>query len=147
MAKERMKITLEMDLERAKYLIQALEVVARIGMGQFKDMAEFLQPMMDWDTKQEIESYLKHRIFPELSNNQFSGIRQDCVPEASQVAWDAYQHIRREISWLREKKDWRDQPRDWHTMMGVNFDEPMKVSKLEGDFKVERHPPIRWDNE
>jgi hypothetical protein len=133
-----MKIKLEMDRERAIMLMRACEIIARIGMGQFKDMVELLRPDMNYDEAADIEFYLKERIFPELSGNAFHSMGSIKVAEPTQVAWDAYQNIRREISWLDKGKDWRTDERDWHEMMGVNFDEPYKASKLKGDFKVER---------
>ena len=134
-----MKIKLEMDRERAILLMRACEIIARIGMSQFKDMVELFSPEdYTWDKALEIELYLKEKLTPELTRNAFNSISSLKVPEACQVAWDAYQHIRREIAWFDSGKDFRKDQRDWNKQMGVNFDEPFKASKLEGDFKTER---------
>ena len=133
-----MKIKLEMDLERAILLMHACETMARIGMGQFKAMVDLLRPDFNWDQGWDIERFLKERIFPEMSPQGYNGIKCKEVNESTQVAWDAYQHIRREISWFDAGKDFRKDQRDWKTMMTVNFDDPMKASKLAGDFKTER---------
>ena len=133
-----MLIKLVMDRERARHLQCALEVIARIGMGQFKDMVDFLKPLSGWSTGKEIEDYLKSKIYPDMSPQGYHGIKQNEVPIASRVAWDAYQHIRRELSWEHVGKNWRTYLRDWSEMCGVNFDDPMKASGLEGEFQTER---------
>jgi len=133
-----MKIKLEMDRDRAIKLMQACEIIARIGMGQFKDMVELLKPEASWDECVVIENYLKAALKPSLTQNSYDSMSSVKCPESTQVAWDAYQHIRREISWRDAGKDWRVDPRNFREMGGVNFDEPFKASKLPGDFKVER---------
>lgn len=133
-----MKIKLEMDRDRAIMLMQACETIARIGMGQFKAMVELLKPDASWDESLGIENYLKSILKPELTSQSFDAVRSVKCPEASQVAWDAYQHIRREIAWRDVGKDWRVDQRVFSEMWGVNYDEPFKASKLPGDFKVER---------
>jgi hypothetical protein len=130
------KITLTMDIKRAYSVMRSLELVARIGMGQFKEIAEFMHPFMDWDSKNEIEIYLKEKLKPELTSNAYYGVACDRVPIDSKVAWGAYQHIRRELSWARAGKDWRKDQRVWGEMGGVNFDNPMKVDGLPGDFET-----------
>ena len=108
-----MKIKLEMDRDRALYLMRACEILARIGMGQFKDMVELVKPDVDGDEASAIENYLKSVLKPELSQNSFDSISSVKCPEISQVAWDAYQHIRREISWFDVGRDWRVDERKW----------------------------------
>jgi hypothetical protein len=135
------EIKLVMDRERAILLLRALEVIARLGMGQFKELAELMDPKMGWDESKEIEVYLKSKLTPELHVNGYNGIRSDKVPQECHVAWDAYQHLRREISWADKGKDWRTDQREWYgegSMMGVSYDDPMKVSEIPGDFKTER---------
>lgn len=132
------QIKLVMDEERAILLSRACETIARLGMSQFKELCEMMRPMMSWDEKTEIENYLKGRLTPKLSSNEFNSMNSKECPEECQIAWDAYQHIRREISWNKVGKDWRTDQRDWHTMMTVNYDEPFKASSLAGDFKTER---------
>ena len=133
-----MKIKLIMDEKRAVLLMQACETLARLGMSQFKELAELMSPMISWDEKTEIERYLKEKLTPDLSQGAFNSMHSQRVPEQCQVAWDAYQHLRREVSWHGAGKDWRTDQRDWKAMTGVHYDEPFKASKLEGDFKVEK---------
>ncbi len=133
-----MKISLTMTKEQAEHLSRALEIISRIGMGQFKDMIDFLDPWKTYDKKVELEDYLKSEIFPELQRNSYWGIYSPEVKEECKIACDVYQHLRRELAWLDTGKNWRTDDRDWHTQMGVSFNEPMKISNLDGKFEVER---------
>jgi hypothetical protein len=135
-----MRITLTMTIEQAEYLSRILEISARIGIGQFKDMVDLLTSLgeMSWDEKIQIEDYIKSKIFPELQRNAYFGIRNINVKEECKIAWDCYQILRRELSWMRAGKDWRIDKRDWLKQIGVNYDDPMKCSSLEGTFNVER---------
>lgn len=133
-----MKIKLEMDRKRAIMLMRACETIARIGMGQFKSMVELLRPDMNYDEGKDIEFYLKERLFPDLNNQSFNSMHSSKCREECQVAWDCYQNLRREVSWFDKGKDWRTDQRDFKEMMLVSYDEPLKTSKLPGDFKTER---------
>ena len=133
-----MKIKLEMSRERALLLSKACEIIARIGMCQFKDMVELLIQDYNYDFANEIEKYLKQKLRPELSYNSYHSMSNDVVPEECKVAWECYQNLRREIAWFDKGMDWRKDQRNWNNMVSVNFDEPMKVSKLEDKFKTER---------
>jgi hypothetical protein len=130
------KITLTMDFKRAYSLMSALEFTARMGMGQFKEIVDFMGLDIDWEKGIEIEKYLKEKLRPELSINSYDGISSKKVPLNAQIAWEAYQHIRREIAWNRIGKDWRKDKRDWNNMMSVSFDDPMKIDGLPGDFET-----------
>jgi len=135
-----LEIKLVMSRERAIVLYRALEIIARIGMLQFKDMLELLDPKISWDEAEEIEQFLKRRLSV-LNKNAYYSISSKDVPEESHVAWEAYQHLRREIAWYDKGKDWRTDERVWtgpDSMVTVNFDEPMKMSATPGEFKTER---------
>jgi len=137
-----MKIKLEMNEKQAAVLSRALETLARIGMFQFDMMLELFNPMVSWDDKNLITKYLKSAI--PSANNHSQGITNIETPEECQIAWDAYQHIRRELAWASVGKNWRKDTRTWGSsmakdnMIGVHFDEPMKCSRIERDFKTER---------
>jgi hypothetical protein len=133
-----MKIKLEMSRERALLLSKACEVIARIGMCQFKDMVELLINDYDYKFADEIENYLKTKIKPELSRHAYNSILSNKVPEEYQVAWELYQTIRREIAWFDKGMDWRSDQRDWNSMMGIKYDDPMKITKLKDSFSIER---------
>lgn len=130
-------ITLTMSIERAQLLSRAMETIARVGMCQFADMVSLMRPDMNYDQTHEIERYLKDKIRPSLGPHSYNGIAMKTeVPIECQVAWEAYQYLRRELSWDRVGKDFRKDQRDWSIMCGVSFDDPMKVSGAEGKFKT-----------
>ena len=98
------------------------------------------EDIFDWQKR--MENYLKEKIKSNLSVNGHHAIRSEKVVEECQVCWDAYQHIRRELSWDYVGKDWRKDQRNWtgeDAMWGSSFDDPFKVSRLEGDFKTTIH--------
>jgi hypothetical protein len=135
-----MRIKLSMDRDRAIMLMHACECMARIGMQQFKSLVELLSPDMSYEDGLEIEKYLKEKL-SKLPMNGYNAVRSVKVPTECQVAWDAYQWLRREISWQDRGMDWRKDKREWNgpdSMMGVNYDEPFKVSRLDGDFNTEK---------
>ena len=132
------KVQIELEQAEACSLMHACEIIARIGMGQFKDMIELFNSKLGWNEVSAIEKDLKERLYPGIGQG-YHAMHSDKCPEECQVAWDLYQHIRREISWFGVDKDWRKDKREFlNGMWGVNFDEPFKVSKLKSDFKIER---------
>jgi hypothetical protein len=132
------KVQIDLEHDEACRLSRACEIMARVGMGQFKDMIELFNSKLDWNEQTVIERDLKERLFPEVGQGYYAMHSNKCSEEC-QVAWDCYQHIRREVSWYGVGKDWRKDKREFcNGMLGVCFDEPFKVSKLEGDFKTER---------
>jgi hypothetical protein len=98
-------------------------------------MFRLINPESSWELLDELEIYLKTTL-ADLPCNAYNAMHSIEVAEESQVAWDAYQHIRRELSWHKLGKDWRKDEREWPKMMTVNYDEPMKASKLKGEFEA-----------
>jgi hypothetical protein len=131
------KVEIELEHDEACQFMRACEIMARIGMGQFKDLIELFNPKLNWDETSAIEMDLKGRLYPGMAKGAYYAMHNDKCPEECKVAWDAYQHIRREISWYGVGKDWRKDECS-NGMRGVSFDEPFKTSKLKGDFKVAR---------
>lgn len=130
------KIKLEMTLEQAKYLSRACELVARFGMGQFKDMFETINDKLSWDDLVPLENLVKEKLYPGLSPQSYHAMHSNKCPEECRIAWDAYQYIRREIAWNSKGMDWRKDERICGEMMQVNYDDPMNTAKHTG-FKTE----------
>ena len=119
--------------EHEGYVINnCLELYYRLAMGQFDFVLDGLVPIEKW-LKLGIDRYsdygytdLRLRLFPELPGlNCYHGIHSNKIPKEAQIACDIYWVIRHRLSW-----DLVGNPpkRDWKTMMGVNFDEPMNIS-------------------
>ncbi len=129
-------IKLIMTEEQAAYLSRALEAFSRTGLGQFKDLFdEIVRYNLSHSLKDELESNLKSILFG-LEHNSYLGINSEKVTETVRVAFDAYQHLRRELSWKKSGKNWRKDKRT-SDMMQVFYDPVMKVSKLKEDFFIE----------
>jgi len=122
---------------QAQVLIQALEVMARLGIGQFRDALDLL-PLKEifpagWHEDMEAIG----RILSKYMIGNVDGYRSslgishaDTSPQAKS-AWDMYQVIRHRLAWDRAYSDGivasPDAPRDWSKMLGVHYDEPMRM--------------------
>jgi hypothetical protein len=123
-------VTLTMSRELAIHLSQACEVIARCGFGQYKSLVELIAPDKSYEEGIEIEKYLRHNI-----KRDYTDSRKDNL--SCEVAWDAYQYLRREIAWSDLGKDYRTDKRDWNTMNGVIYDDPMpRTAQKLGDFST-----------
>lgn len=109
--------------EQEQYLLmRVFEMVARIGIGQFTTMIEFISPLIVHEDKIKYEQQLKHCLLNIKEN--YMSITNSQVSQVSQFSWYLYQLIRREVSWYIVGKDWRKDRREWATMITVNFDDP-----------------------
>lgn len=119
-----MKITIEVDEEQAKVIINSLELMARISMGQFEGVYITLwlngSGVKNSQEVREMLKQLKRIIFPDLSETSYYGILSKEASEPAKIAWDMYQVIRNKMSWAKH-------PEGGHT---VDFNEPMKVSEI-----------------
>ena len=113
------KYTLTLTARQAAEISSACEIVARLQMGQ-ADMALRELPggqPKDYDALREIQQMIE-RLVPAK------------IESGDSIAWDLYQVIRHRLSWDREIERGnieRGEPRNWSIMMGVSFDEPMKM--------------------
>ena len=139
------KYKIELTKKQAETVMVACEVLARLGIGQFRDALEHLPlerlPIWSEDLQsigKTISRYTKHNVDGWCTHLSIGNY--DTRDEA-RTAWDIYQVIRHKLSWLRAVADGivesETSPRDWQKMMGVNYDEPMKTSdeplpKMEG---------------
>lgn len=131
--------TLTVTKEQAQVLIQATEILARLGIGQFRDALECL-PMRDFlpdgwhEDMDSIGRMLSRHMIGGIDGYRSSlGIHHKDVSEASRIAWDLYQVLRHRLAWDRAAAEGivesADAPRKWPDMMQVHYDEPMKVSE------------------
>lgn len=127
-----MKITLDnLSPEHTHTLLAVLELAARIGMGQFGEIADFVDTIKDgdttiWQRRESTEKALKEILMPELRQGYFA-IHNKNVPQKSRCAWELYATIRQKLAWLREGNP---SERNWSTMTGRDYDDPMPCSGL-----------------
>lgn len=131
------RYTIELTEHQAQTMATACEVLARLGIGQFRDALEKLPTTEyrpqgwndDMDTIGRMLS--KHTIGNVDGWRSSLGINHEKVREQSKDAWDLYQVIRHRLSWDRAIADGitDGKSRNWSGgMMGVNYDEPHKTS-------------------
>ena len=110
----------------------ACEVLARLGIGQFRDALEQL-PTTEFvpdgwhEDMAAVENILRRHMQPNgKTPNQIS------TREQHQTAWDLYTLVRHRLSWDRAIDEGRikpGEPRKWPEMMTVNYDDPHHTSK------------------
>ena len=118
----------------------ASEILARLGIGQWRDAFEWLPKRsdMDWpDYHDDIDAIGK--IISKYTSGRVDGYRSSLginhadVSSTSKIAWDLYQSFRHELAWDRAVEygyiESRESPRNWDEMLGVHYDEPFKTSE------------------
>ena len=130
--------TLTVTTAQAETLILATEILARLGIGQFRDALERLptREFMPDGWHEDMDSIGKilsrHMIGGIDGYYSNLGIHHKDVREPSRIAWDLYQVLRHRLAWDRAAKEGivesANAQRKWPEMMQVHYDEPMKVS-------------------
>ena len=124
--------TLTLNETQAGTIQIACEVLARLGIGQFRDALEHL-PTVEFtpdgwhEDMAAVENILRrHMQLNGKTPNQIS------TREQHQTAWDLYTLVRHRLSWDRAIDEGRinpGEPRKWPEMMAVNYDDPHHASK------------------
>lgn len=132
-----MPYTLTITESQSRVLSMACEVLARLGMGQFKDAFEHL-PLrtqnFDIDAWHDDMEQIS-RILSKHMPGGIDGIRSSTgisnADEEARTAWDLHAVIRHRLAWDRAKEEGVTDgtKRGWPAMMQVSYDEPMKYSE------------------
>ena len=124
-----MTYTLTLTHTQARTLSTACEVLARLGMGQFKDAFDCLplRKDIDWSAWHDDMEQIS-RI---LSKHMPGGIDISNADEEARTARDLHAVIRHRLAWDRAKAEGVTDgtKRGWPAMMQVSYDEPMKYSE------------------
>ena len=132
-----MNYTITVTDKQARTLSMACEVLARLGMGQFKDAFEHL-PLrtkgLDWSAwHDDMEDVA--RILSRHMQGGIDGIRSSTginnADEDARTAFDLHAVIRHRLAWDRAIAEGITDgtERKWPEMMQVSYDEPMKYSE------------------
>lgn len=131
--------TLTVTRQQALTLQVACEVLARLGLGQFRDALDHLptrefRPEGWHEDMDAIGAILSKHIIQGVDGWRHSlGISNDKAGDtANKDAWDLHCVIRHRLSWdaAIERGDIKPgEPRKWPEMMGVSYDEPMRHGK------------------
>ncbi len=126
-----MKLSLEISEKQMDIMLAALDLYSRVRLGQYTDLPnsenKYMTPFEDADE-------IKRILMPELKGNAYYGIHSEKISDDARVAWDIQQVMRHMRSWHRAGKDPEKDRREWtgpNTMMGVNYDSPMRSSEGE----------------
>ena len=132
-----MNYTLTITERQARVLSMACEVLARLGVGQFKDALEHL-PLrtqnLDWSAWHDDMEQIS-RILSKHMPGGIDGIRSSTgisnADEEARTAWDLHAVIRHRLAWDRAIAEGVTDgtKREWPAMMQVSYDEPMKYSE------------------
>lgn len=130
--------SLTMTKEQAETLSKATEILARLGIGQFRDaleclpLSEFLPNGWQEDISRIGNMLSRHMICGVDGSGSSLGIHHKDVNAMSKIAWDLHQVLRHRLAWDKAVKNGVvesvDSPRKWPEMMQVFYDEPMKAS-------------------
>jgi hypothetical protein len=127
------KYKVELTERQLATLSSAAELVARLGIGQYRDAFNWLPIRSDisWsDYHADVDAI--GDIISKYTSSDL-GVSNPDTSSTSKIAWDLYQSFRRELAWDRAVDDGiiesRNSPRDWSKMMGVHYDAPMKTSE------------------
>ena len=131
------KYTIEITETQANIIKDALEVFARLGIGQFRDALEHLPlksmcPDGWFEEMLTVGAILRGYMVGDVDGWRSSlSIHSDKVKDEAKTAWDLHQVIRRKISWdYAIENGWvkdENDTRNWKEMMGVNYDDPLQV--------------------
>lgn len=113
---------IELTEKQAQIVQMALEIYSRMRMGQFGIALDeaFMDKSLHWDEREQVETYLKSKFFPELSKNSYYGITSDKTGKDAGIAYEIRQTIRQYMAVKRN-----DGCYDWTN----DYDDPLKVSE------------------
>lgn len=129
---------LKITENQAYALSRACEILARLGIGQFRDALEEIprEKMVPEGWHEDMHEI--GRILSRHTKRCVDGwksslsIHSEDVSETSKIAWDLYQVVRHQLAWDKAIKNGAvksmSSQRDWSRMMGVMYDEPIVTS-------------------
>ena len=129
MKKKNLKWFIEIDEVHSRIIMDALDVYARVKIGQvdrIEDLFYDTKPTVDFQDVREGLVALKKIVFKDMSQSASYGIGSTETPESAKIAYEIKKTIEHRVSW---DKAGNPSKRDWKTMIGVNFDTPMKHSQ------------------
>ena len=125
--------TLTITEAQAQTLSIACEVLARLGMGQYKDALDNLprRDNIDWSAWHDDMRGIGHILSKHMPgiDGYISHIGIHNASSESRLAWDMHQVIRHRLAWDRAvaRGVTDGTVRNWNEMLGVHYDEPTKT--------------------
>jgi hypothetical protein len=123
---------IELTEKQAAILSQACELLARLTRSQIKEIFNHLP--IDYNNI-DYEGYHDDQLAIEtILNKHLKKPPFNSYPDSkSNIAWDLYQVLRKELSWEHAIKQGyvssKNDERNWKEMSGVHYGEPIKTSE------------------
>jgi len=123
------KLLLEITREQARVISEACELLARLHMGQLKEILWVWGPnkIDSWEWANNLIEALRRRLFPELLEGQFYPITSKKIPDEARVAFDLHQVLRHHLTGPKPKQGFpsvcHDEPRQ------TSQEQPLAVIK------------------
>ena len=107
------KVKVEMTLEQARFLVEALDLYSRIGIGQFGEIAHHYEHLVKnaseragttigaYDVGVQIEKALRFLMPESFFGSCSYGISHPEVTKKAKLAFDMLQPIRYQLAWHR----------------------------------------------
>lgn len=130
--RKRRRHVLTLTDAQADLLVAALDLYARIGIGQLETLLEYpgvrLSPSGRADARYHVAA-LKHELFdlPISASDSYGIYSQEAVLPAKN-AYDLRSVVRHRLAWDRAGNPTE---RDWRTMITVDYDEPRQAGSEE----------------
>lgn len=125
------RYVLELSQGQAELVSRAVELYARLGMGQF----EMLDRFFSWEPKgsclERARPLLQELVA--IKNGRphcYPGIHSKEISDDYRVLYDLHQVIRHRLAWDRDSH-----PEGWK---GVDYDEPRRASATESLARIDR---------
>ncbi len=120
----KLNYTLTTDKETMQLIANALELYARLKIGQFNHLTNiFFEKDYDYEKVDVLLRELKSNIFPELHSSSFYGIYGESTPDESKELFDVYKRILYEFN--KHNKDYN-----------VHSTLPMSASDIEVSVEI-----------
>lgn len=118
-----LEVTLTMSRKQAEAIKRACDLLSRVYMGQFREVADY-NPGMDASVEryhgtQEALEHVKREAMPDYPRNAYRGIHHPELPDDARVLYDILRVIDHALAW-------KDNPEG-----GIfpRFDEPRQISQ------------------
>lgn len=130
-SKKTSRYVLEISARQAEMISQAVELTARLGMGQFEELDRFFWPEIKGDQRDEVREHCQ--ALCRIKNgapHQYPGIHSDAISDDYRVLFDLHRVVRHRLAWDRNPNP--------PNFAGVAFDTPRPTSKIEDLAKIEK---------
>ena len=122
---------LEISERQAQLVNLAVELFARLGMGQF----DMLDSFFPWESKipgrERIRPLLQELVaIKNGAQHTYPGVHSKEISDDYRVLYDLHKVIRHRLAWYRDPN-----PSGWK---GVNYDEPSRASTTEDLARINR---------